>query len=77
MPFIDIVAGECRENIKQQLLDYQHKTRVRTDTLELEISELLFEKNGKNPANMMLHATFDAVEYDGEDCLQVVLRDRH
>ncbi len=77
MPFIDIVAGECRENIKQQLLDYQHKTRVRTDTHELEISELLFEKNGKNPANMMLHATFDAVEYDGEDCLQVVLRDRH
>lgn len=76
MPFIDVVSTEMRDKVKQQLLDYQHKARLKPDTEALEIDELFVAATGEKAGILQVSAEIKAVTYDGDECLQIVLRDK-
>ncbi len=75
LPFIDVVSSELRDKVKQSLLDFQHKVRVKPETQALEIEEMFVAATGVKEGILQVHATFKPVVYDGEDCLQVILKD--
>ncbi len=74
LPFIDVVSTELRDKVKQSLLDYQHKVRVKSETQALEIEEMFVTATGVKEGILQVHASFKPVVYDGEDCLQVILK---
>jgi multidomain signaling protein FimX len=76
MPFIDVVSTEMRDKVKQQLLDYQHKVRVKPETEALELGELFLTSIGDKEGILEVQATLKPVAYDGEDCLQIVIKDK-
>jgi GGDEF domain-containing protein len=76
MPFIDVVSTEMRDKVKQQFLDYQHKVRVKPETQALELSELFLTSIGDKEGVLEVQATLKPVVYDGEDCLQIVIKDK-
>ena len=75
LPFIDIVSTELRDKVKQSLLDYQHKVRLKPETPALEIEEMFVAATGVKEGVLQVHAAFKPVVYDEEDCLQVILKD--
>jgi len=75
LPFIDIVSTELRDKVKQSLLDFQHKVRLKPETPALEIEEMFVAATGVKEGILQVHAAFKPVVYDGEDCLQVILKD--
>lgn len=75
-PFIDIVSTEMRDKTKQALLDFQHSVRVNPKTEGLELEELYLSATGDKEGILEVQATFKPVVYDGEDCLQVIIKDK-
>ncbi len=75
LPFIDVVSTELRDKVKQSLLDFQHKVRLKPEIQALEIAEMFVTATGVKEGILQVHASFKPIIYDGEDCLQVILKD--
>jgi EAL domain-containing protein (putative c-di-GMP-specific phosphodiesterase class I) len=77
MPFIDIVSPAMRDQVKDALLIYQQRLQVNPDTTALVLDDLCIRIPGAGIEQnyQEVTASFQQATYEGEPCIQVVLKE--